>query len=74
MYPGHWASIAPDKPAVIHSVTGATTTYRELNDRSNQLAQLMYAQGLRRGDHVALFMENDVRYFEVPYYGKSLSH
>lgn len=65
MYPGHWASIAPDKPAVIHSVTGATTTYRELNDRSNQLAQLMYAQGLRRGDHVALFMENDVRYFEV---------
>jgi len=65
MYPGHWAKQTPDKPAVIDSVSGAIVTYRELDDRSNQIAQLMYAHGLRRGDHVSIFMENDVRYFEI---------
>ena len=65
MYPGHWAELTPDKPAIVHSATGATQTYAELNDRSNQLAQLMYEAGLRRGDHVCIFMQNDIRFFEV---------
>ncbi len=65
MYPGKWAEEFPDKPAVIHSVSGETLTYRALDDRSNQLAQLMWAQGLRPGDHVAIFMENHLAYFEV---------
>ncbi|MEZ0174010.1 MAG: AMP-binding protein [Candidatus Reddybacter sp.] len=65
MYPGKWAEEYPDKAAVIHAVTGATTSYRQLNDRSNQLAQLMWAKGLRPGDHVAILMENNLRYFEV---------
>ncbi len=65
MYPGHWSKIQPDKPAVINSVTGEQLTFRELDDRSNQLAQLFYARGMRRGDHVAIFMENRVDYFVV---------
>ena len=65
MYPGTWAEKTPDKAAAINSITGAVTTYRELNDRSNQLAQLMWGKGLRPGDHVAIFMENNLRYFEV---------
>ncbi len=65
MYPGKWAKEFPDKPAVINSATGATVSYRELDERSNQMAHLMYDAGLRRGDHCAIFMENDVRYFEV---------
>jgi fatty-acyl-CoA synthase len=65
MYPGKWAAESPAKPAVIHAVTGATVTYAELNDRSNQLAQLMWAEGLRPGDHAAIFMENHLSYFEV---------
>lgn len=65
MYPGYWATQFPDKPAVIHSANGSVTTYAELNDRSNQVARLMHAEGLRRGDHVSIFMENDARYFEV---------
>ncbi len=65
MYPGHWAKVFPDKPAVVHATTGAIISYRELNDRSNQLAQLMWAKGLRPGDHVAIFMENHLRYFEA---------
>jgi len=65
MYPGHWANVFPDKPAVINTVTGESLTHGELNDRSNQLAQLMWDKGLRRGDHVAIFMENNIRYFEA---------
>ncbi len=65
MYPGKWGVENPAKPAIVHAVTGATVTYGELNDRSNQLAQLMWQQGLRPGDHAAIFMENNLRYFEV---------
>ena len=65
MYPGHWATIFPDKPAVVHAISGASVSYQALDDRSNQLAQFMYDAGLRRGDHVAIFMDNDVRYFDV---------
>lgn len=65
MYPGRWAKESPDKPAVIHSATGAATSYKQLDDRSNQLAQFFHDLGLRKGDHVAIFMENDPRYFEV---------
>jgi fatty-acyl-CoA synthase len=65
MYPGHWSTVFPDKAAVVHSGTGQIVTYKELDDRSNQLAQLLWANGLRKGDHVSVFMENDVRYLEV---------
>ena len=65
MYPGKWGIEFPSKPAVIHAVTGETLTYGELNERSNRLAQLLWARGLRRGDHIAIFMENNLRYFEV---------
>ncbi|HEX7872641.1 MAG TPA: acyl-CoA synthetase, partial [Sphingobium sp.] len=36
-----------------------------LDDRSNQLAQLLHAEGLRPGDHVALYLENTLTYFDV---------
>ena len=65
MYPGHWADVFPDKAAAIDVATGAERTYGELNDRSNQLAQLLWQRGLRRGDHIAVFMENNLAYFDV---------
>ncbi|MBS0559131.1 MAG: AMP-binding protein [Proteobacteria bacterium] len=55
----------PDHPALIDAATGEALSYRELNDRSNRLAQLLHARGLRRGDHIALFMENNPRFLEV---------
>ena len=64
-WPGHWATETPDKPAHIMASTGAITTYRELNDRSNQFAQLMWDAGLRFGDHIAILMDNNERYLEV---------
>ena len=65
MYPGHWAKVFPDKAAAVDTATGAVRTYRALNDRSNRLAQFFRAKGLRPGDHVGIFMENNLAYFDV---------
>ncbi len=65
MYPGHWSGICPDKAAVIQTGSGESISYRELDDRSNQFAHFMWDLGLRRGDHISIFMENNLRYFEV---------
>ncbi len=65
MYPGHWATIKPDAVAYVMAASGEAVTYRELNDRSNQCAQLLWAAGLRFGDHIAVLMDNNARYLEV---------
>jgi long-chain acyl-CoA synthetase len=56
MYPGHYARTCPNKAAAISAHTGEVITYAELDARSNRLAQLLWAEGLRRGDHVAVFL------------------
>ena len=65
MHPGYHAQKSPGKPAHIMGSSGEIVTWGQLDDRSNRLAQLMWDAGLRRGDHLALFMENQARYFEV---------
>ena len=65
MYVADHARDTPDKPAMIAAESGERISYGELNDRSNRLAQFLYAQGLRRGDHIAILMENNLRYAEV---------
>ncbi len=65
MYPGSHAQNQPDKAAAINATTGEQLTYRELNDRSIQLARVWRDYGLQSGDHVALLMENNLRFFEV---------
>lgn len=64
-YPGIHANTKPDHPAIIMTGSGETISYRQLDERSNQLAHLMRAQGLQVGDHLALFMENQARFMEV---------
>ncbi|MCH7789483.1 MAG: acyl-CoA synthetase [Acidobacteria bacterium] len=65
MYPGFHALAHPERPAVIIAETGEMVTYRELDDRSIRLANLWHDRGLRRGDRVAILLENHPRYFEV---------
>ncbi|HUP85161.1 MAG TPA: AMP-binding protein [Acidimicrobiales bacterium] len=65
MYPGTQAERVPDRAALVMAGTGETVAYRELDERSNQLAHLLRAGGLQRGDHVALLMENQPRFLEV---------
>ena len=64
-YLGSTARATPDKPAVINATSGEMLTYRELDARSNRLAQWLYSQGLRRGDHIAVILDNNIRYFEI---------
>src|SRR5262252_7203500 len=64
MYPGEHARLRPDQPAVIMAGSGKVLTYDELERRSNRLAHLLRANGLRRLDHYAVFMENHIRYAE----------
>lgn len=65
LYLGDHARVTPDKPALIHGPTGAAISYREMDERSNRLAQYLYALGLRPGDRFALLMENNMRYLEI---------
>jgi long-chain acyl-CoA synthetase len=65
MHPGARAATDPDHPAVIMAGSGEVVTYGELDARSMRLAQLLRAEGLQPGDHIAVLLENHPRYFEV---------
>jgi long-chain acyl-CoA synthetase len=64
-HPCHHARTQPDKPAIIMARSGETVTYAELDERSNRGAQLWRSLGLRRGDVVAVCLENSPRYLEI---------
>ncbi|HLI44303.1 MAG TPA: AMP-binding protein [Acidimicrobiales bacterium] len=61
MYAARHAKDRPDKPAIVMARTGLRLTYAEYEARANQVAQLLRDTGLRRGDHMAIFMNNDHR-------------
>ncbi|MBI1261347.1 MAG: AMP-binding protein [Rhizobiales bacterium] len=65
MHPYIHAQNTPEKPAYIMAGTGETVTYRQLNERSNQMAQLFRKSGLKVGDAIAIFMENNSAFFEI---------
>jgi acyl-CoA synthetase (AMP-forming)/AMP-acid ligase II len=65
MHPSVHAKTQPDKPAFIMAGSGETVTYRELDERSNRGAQLFRRLGLKVGDGVAIFMENNVHYLPL---------
>ena len=65
MYPGEHARNHPDRPALIMATSGAQLTFAEYEANCNRLAHLLRAAGLRRRDHVAMFLENNLRYFEL---------
>jgi len=65
MHPYIHAQNQPDKPAYIMAGSGETVTYRQLDQQSNRIAQLFRSLGLQAGDHVALFLENNARFFEI---------
>jgi long-chain acyl-CoA synthetase len=69
MFVGDFAATAPDRAAVVMGGSGRVITYRELDERSNQFARLLWGLGLRRGDHYAVMMENHPSYFEVVWAG-----
>ncbi len=60
------AKLNPEKIAIIWY--GREITYRELNDLSDRFAMFLTATGVKKGDHVALFLTNCPQYF-IAHYG-----
>ena len=65
MHPGVHAQNTPDKIAYRMAGSGIAVTYAELEARANACAHLFRALGLKRGDGIAIIMENHPRFFEV---------
>ena len=63
MYPGHWASVKPNTPAVIDAASGEQVTWLELTG-DPIMARLLEDLGLG-GDHVSILMENNLEYFSI---------
>jgi acyl-CoA synthetase (AMP-forming)/AMP-acid ligase II len=63
--PTPYAAATPDLPAAIDHGTGEVLTYGQLEDRSRRLAGLWRERGIGRGDHVAVLLDNQRRYYEV---------
>ena len=65
MHPGAIAEQTPDRPAIVMAGSGETTTFAELEARSNQFAHLLRDRGVGRGGAVAIFAENHPAFLEV---------
>ena len=63
MHPSIHAKNNPDRAAIIMAGSGETISFAELDRRSNQVAQLLRARGIKVGDTVALCMENHPWFF-----------
>jgi long-chain acyl-CoA synthetase len=55
----------PGKPAIIMASSGETVTFGEYEARGNRVAHLLRDAGLRRGDHIAVLMENSPQLLEI---------
>jgi long-chain acyl-CoA synthetase len=64
-HPSLHAQTNPDKIAYQMAGTGKAISYRELDEISNQGAQLLRSLGLNAGDHIALLMENRLAFMEI---------
>ncbi|MEY2399725.1 MAG: hypothetical protein QOJ00_2899 [Actinomycetota bacterium] len=60
-----------DKPAI--TFEDRTVTFRELNERSNQVANALAAEGVGTADRVAILDKNSVEYFELLFGGAKLN-
>lgn len=65
MHPRKYAKSCPQKAAYKMARSGATVTYGELEEAANQGAHLMRSIGLKRGDVVALLLENNPFLFKI---------
>jgi acyl-CoA synthetase (AMP-forming)/AMP-acid ligase II len=60
-----FAKSHPNRAAVIMAATGETITYKELDERSNRVAQYFRSIGLKVGDHIAFMTENNSHFHEL---------
>lgn len=60
-------SVRPNKVAIQDLDAGTSLTYSELNDRARRLAGYLQAQGVKKGERVALLTRNRPEFFEAQF-------
>lgn len=65
MHPSLHSRTHPDRVAHVMAGSGEKVTYRQLEERSNRGAHALRQAGLRRGDVVALALDNTARNLEI---------
>ena len=60
-----FAAATPDKAAVVMNTSGLTRTYREVDEASTRLARVLRDRGVKRGDHVAVLLDNHPEFYDV---------
>ena len=65
IHPKNHARLTPDKIAYVIAETGASVTYKELDEYSNRLAHIFRDFRLSVGSGVAFIIENTVGFFEI---------
>jgi mevalonyl-CoA ligase len=61
----HHAELRSDSPAVISHEQDKTISFRQLRDRSNDLAKAMAHEGVGKGDLIAISSGSRIEYLEV---------
>ncbi|MBE9538115.1 MAG: AMP-binding protein, partial [Proteobacteria bacterium] len=64
-HPSITAETYPHKPAIIMAGSGEMVTYAQLDERSNQAAQLFRSLGLKKGDHIGMMLTNNRQFLEI---------
>ncbi len=64
MYARDHAETNPDRVALVMGTSGKSLTYGEYEARGNKVAHFFRDVGLAQRDHVAFFMENNLRMLE----------
>ncbi len=59
MYAAEAARREPAKPAIIMATSGEVVTFGEYEAAANRVAHLLRDTGLARGDHIAIFSDNN---------------
>lgn len=67
-HPSCHARSNPDALALVLADTGETLTYRQLDEGSNRVAQLLRSLGLRPGDRIGVMLRNSPEFAQV-YWG-----
>ena len=62
MYPPAIAAEHPDSRAFVMAGSGASLTYRQLDEQSNQLTHLLRSRGVASGDSIVLVLENRIEW------------
>ena len=65
MHPSKIVSRFPEKPAITIAETGESLNFKEWDEFSMRASQLFRSLNLKRGDHVAILMENDLPFLPI---------